>query len=164
MCKKCKKAAMAGRRRKKRSGVGAFSLPTGYIGTGLKIGVGIVAGKVLGQVVGKVVSKNLPMKKDADGKPLLAEGEVQDVVSGIIQLVGGIAVNMFVKGETGQRISEGMVGSGVVTAATNLIKTLPGMSGVPEGSMYLPGVAGGSPYGSSYIPGVAGGSSNVVIE
>lgn len=163
MCKKCKKAAMAGRRRKKRSSVGAFKLPDGYLSTGLKIGAGIVAGKVLGQVVGKVVSQNLPMKKDADGKPLLAEGEVQDVVSGIIQLVGGIAINMFVKGETGQRISEGMVGSGVVTAASNLIKNWPGMGNVPMGSTYLPGVAGGpgSPYGSAYLPGVAG---TVVIE
>ena len=153
---------MAGRRRKKRSSVGAFKLPTGYLGTGLKIGVGIVAGKVLGQVVGQMVAKQVPMK-DAAGNDIMKPGEVQEIVSGVIQLVGGIAVNMFVKGETGQRISEGMVGSGVVTAASNLIKKLPGMSGVPMGSTYLPGVAGdpGSPYGSAYLPGVAG---TVVIE
>jgi hypothetical protein len=163
MCKKCKKAAMAGRRRKKRSSVGAFKLPTGYLGTGLKIGAGIVAGKVLGQLVGQIVSKNIPVGKNADGTPIMGEGEVKEVVSGVIQLVGGIAVNMLVKGETGQRISEGMVGSGVVTAASNLIKKLPGMSGVPMGSTFLPGVAGGpgSPYGSAYLPGVAG---TVVIE
>jgi hypothetical protein len=162
MCKKCKKAAMAGRRRKKRSSVGAFKLPTGYIGTGLKIGAGIVAGKVLGQVVGQMVAKNVPVK-DAAGNEIMQQGEVKEVVSGLIQLVGGIAINMLVKGETGQRISEGMVGSGVVTAASNLIKKLPGMSGVPMGSTFLPGVAGGpgSPYGSAYLPGVAG---TVVIE
>lgn len=161
MCKKCKKAAMNGRRRKKRSSVGGFKLPGGYLGTGLKIGAGIVAGKVLGQVVGQIVSKNVPVK-DANGNPIMAEGEVKEVVSGVIQLVGGIAVNMFVKGETAQRISEGMVGSGVVTAASNLIKKLPGMSGIPYGSTYLPGVGGGSPGGSVYIPGV--GSPTVVIE
>lgn len=162
MCKECKKAAMAGRRRKKRSSVGAFKLPTGYLGTGLKIGAGIVAGKVLGQVVGQMVAKRVPMK-DSAGNDIMQPGEVQEVVSGVIQLVGGIAINMLVKGETGQRISEGMVGSGVVTAASNLIKKLPGMSGVPMGSTFLPGVAGGpgSPYGSAYLPGVAG---TVVIE
>lgn len=162
MCKKCKKAAMAGRRRKKRSSVGAFKLPSGYLGTGLKIGAGIVAGKVLGQVVGQMVAKRVPMK-DSSGNDIMQPGEVQEVVSGVIQLVGGIAINMLVKGETGQRISEGMVGSGVVTAASNLIKKLPGMGGVPMGSTYLPGVAGGpgSPYGSAYLPGVAG---TVVIE
>lgn len=153
---------MNGRRRKKRSGVGAFKIPQGYLSTGLKIGAGIVAGKVLGQLVGQIVSKNVPIGKNADGTPIMGEGEVKEVVSGVIQLVGGIAVNMLVKNETGQRISEGMVGSGVVTAASNLIKKLPGMSGIPYGSTYLPGVGGGSPGGSVYIPGV--GSPTVVIE
>lgn len=154
---------MAGRRRKKRSSVGAFKLPKNYLVTGATIGVGIVAGKVLGQVVGDIVSKNLPMN-DKDGKPLVDQGQVKGFVSGLIQVIGGVAVNYFVKGETGQRLSEGMVGSGAVTAASNILKELPGFSvnGVPYGSTYLPGVAGpsGSPYGSTYLPGVAG----VIIE
>lgn len=154
---------MAGRRRKKRSSVGAFKLPSGYLSTGLKIGAGIVAGKMLGQVVGQVVSKNVPIGKNADGTPIMGEGEVKEVVSGLIQLVGGIAINMLVKGETGQRISEGMVGSGVVTAASNLIKKLPGLGEVPVGSTYLPGVGNSAPYGSAYLPGVAGPGS-VIIE
>lgn len=160
MCKKCK-ASMAGRRRKKRSSVGAFKLPKNYLMTGVKIGAGIVAGKMLGQVVGQIVSKNVPIK-DASGNQVMQEGEVKEVVSGLIQVIGGVAISYLVKGETGQRLSEGMVGSGAVTAASSLIKKLPGMSGVPYGSTYLPGVAGpsGSPYGSTYLPGVAG----VIIE
>lgn len=161
---------MNGRRRKKRSGVGAFKMPDGYaknLMAGAKIGAGVVAGKALGQFVGEMVSKKVPIKKE-DGQTIMEPGEVKETVSGLIQLAGGVVVSLLLskeKGDTFQRISEGMIGSGMITAASSILKKMkvPGFSGIPYGSTYLPGVGGGSPGGSVYIPGV-GAAPTVVIE
>ena len=156
------------RKRSRKSSVGGFSLKDPIIMTGIKAGIGIVAGHFIGDKVGDLVAKQIAKDKTPD-----QQIQIAGISSGLFQVVGGIILRGFAPNYV--QIANGMVSSGVVTAGTKLLKldlyntnvakaSANGIGYYGNGSMYLPGVAGGTPYGSTYLPGVAGQKAAVVIE